>query len=119
MQQSSRPSTEGLPGRQADAHQGSLGIISTSENHPRGSELAVHDCQNVLIELRGDPLGVVIGRFQHILRPIPHAKGYTVFREILLAADHNAYHVGEFAILRQVLDLWPEDNKYLTGTPEE
>ncbi len=48
--------------------------------------------------------------------PIPHAKDYTIFREILLAADHNAYHIGEFAMLRQVLDIWPADNKYLTGT---
>ena len=47
--------------------------------------------------------------------PIPHARGYTVFREILLAADHNAYHIGEFALLRQVMDLWPADNRYLTG----
>ncbi len=39
--------------------------------------------------------------------PIPHAPGYTVLREILLAADHNAYHIGEFAILRQVMSTWP------------
>lgn len=38
---------------------------------------------------------------------LPHAPGYTYLREILLVADHNAYHVGEFAILRQVMDLWP------------
>jgi hypothetical protein len=38
--------------------------------------------------------------------PIPHAPGYTIFREILLVADHNAYHIGEFAILRQVMDTW-------------
>ena len=37
---------------------------------------------------------------------IPHAPGYTYFREILLVADHNAYHIGEFAILRQVMDTW-------------
>jgi leucyl aminopeptidase (aminopeptidase T) len=36
----------------------------------------------------------------------------------LLAADHNAYHLGELAIVRQVLDLWPAGGKYLTGTPE-
>jgi hypothetical protein len=23
-------------------------------------------------------------------------------------ADHNAYHVGEFAILRQVMGTWPQ-----------
>ena len=38
--------------------------------------------------------------------PIPHAPNYTVFREILVVADHNAYHIGEFAILRQVMGTW-------------
>jgi hypothetical protein len=38
---------------------------------------------------------------------IPHAPGYTIFREILVVADHNAYHIGEFAILRQVVGVWP------------
>ena len=37
---------------------------------------------------------------------IPHAKGYTIFREILVVADHNAYHIGEFGILRQVMGTW-------------
>ena len=26
-------------------------------------------------------------------------------------ADHNAYHVGEFAILRQVMGTWPEGHR--------
>jgi hypothetical protein len=51
-----------------------------------------------------------------LFAPLPHAKSYTVFREVLLAADHNAYHIGEFALLRQVLQAWPADNQYLTGT---
>lgn len=37
---------------------------------------------------------------------LPHAEGYTILRELLLVADHNAYHIGEFAILRQVMDTW-------------
>jgi hypothetical protein len=37
---------------------------------------------------------------------IPHAPEYTIFREVLVVSDHNAYHTGEFAILRGVLDLW-------------
>lgn len=41
--------------------------------------------------------------------PIPHAKDYTIFREILVVSDHNAYHIGEFAILRQVMGTWPEN----------
>ena len=38
--------------------------------------------------------------------PIPHAPDYTIVREILVVADHNAYHIGEFAILRQVMGTW-------------
>ncbi len=39
--------------------------------------------------------------------PLPHAVSYNIFREILVVADHNAYHLGEFAILRQVMGTWP------------
>ncbi len=39
--------------------------------------------------------------------PLPYAPQHTYLRELLLVADHNAYHVGEFAILRQVMGLWP------------
>lgn len=37
---------------------------------------------------------------------LPHAPGYSILREILLVADHNAYHLGEFAILRSVMGTW-------------
>ena len=40
---------------------------------------------------------------------LPHAPGYTLLREALLVADHNAYHLGEFAILRQVMGTWPHE----------
>jgi hypothetical protein len=50
-----------------------------------------------------------------LFAPIPHAKAYTIYRELLLVADHNAYHIGEFALLRQALDAWPEHLPYLTG----
>lgn len=39
--------------------------------------------------------------------PIPHGyDGHTILREIMVVADHNAYHIGEFAILRQVVKNW-------------
>ncbi len=53
-----------------------------------------------------------------LFAPIPHARSYTIFREIVLAADHNAYHIGELAVLRQVMNVWPEGRKYLTGKPD-
>lgn len=38
---------------------------------------------------------------------IPHGyQGHNILREILIVADHNAYHIGEFGILRQTMGLW-------------
>ncbi len=39
---------------------------------------------------------------------LPHAPGYNILREILVVSDHNAYHIGEFAIVRQVMGTWPD-----------
>ncbi len=41
------------------------------------------------------------------LAPLQHAPAYTILREVLLVADHNAYHIGEFSILREVMGTWP------------
>jgi DinB superfamily len=43
--------------------------------------------------------------------PIPSTPGHTLMREVRLAADHNAYHTGEFAILRQVMGSWPAQRR--------
>ena len=32
---------------------------------------------------------------------------HTLAREALLVIEHNAYHIGEFAVLRQVAGTWP------------
>jgi hypothetical protein len=49
---------------------------------------------------------LVINPHTDFFASIPHAPDYTIFREVLLVADHNAYHIGEFAILRQVMKTW-------------
>ncbi|MFP4071301.1 MAG: DinB family protein [Desulfovibrionales bacterium] len=36
-----------------------------------------------------------------IVSSLPHAPGYSFLRELLLIADHLAYHTGELAILRR------------------
>jgi hypothetical protein len=38
--------------------------------------------------------------------PLPQTPGHTIVREVRLLANHNSYHVGEFAILRQVMGTW-------------
>ena len=39
---------------------------------------------------------------------IPHGTGQTYLRELLLVADHTAYHVGELVLLRRFLGAWPK-----------
>lgn len=37
---------------------------------------------------------------------IPHGEGRTYLRQLLLAADHNAYHFGQLVQTRRLLDDW-------------
>jgi hypothetical protein len=37
---------------------------------------------------------------------IPHGSGQTYLRELLLVADHSAYHVGQLVAARQALGAW-------------
>ena len=41
-----------------------------------------------------------------LLGDIPHARGVTYLRELLLVADHNAYHVGQIVAVRRLLGAW-------------
>ena len=38
---------------------------------------------------------------------IPHGTGQTYLRELVLVADHNAYHVGQLVAVRRLLGCWP------------
>ena len=37
---------------------------------------------------------------------IPHGDGQTILRQALVAADHNAYHLGQLVLLRRLLAAW-------------
>jgi uncharacterized damage-inducible protein DinB len=37
---------------------------------------------------------------------IAHGTGQTYLRELLLVADHTAYHVGQLVVIRQSLGIW-------------
>jgi DinB superfamily len=37
---------------------------------------------------------------------IPYGDGQTLLREALLAADHNAYHLGQLLIVRKMVGAW-------------
>jgi hypothetical protein len=37
---------------------------------------------------------------------VPQGTGQTYLRELLLVADHNAYHVGQLVLVRRLLGDW-------------
>jgi hypothetical protein len=37
---------------------------------------------------------------------IPHGEGQTILRQVLLTADHNAYHIGQLVLVRKLLGAW-------------
>jgi hypothetical protein len=46
-----------------------------------------------------------------LYKKIPKGTGQTLFREVWVIVDHNAYHIGEFAIMRQVHGTWDKNHK--------
>jgi hypothetical protein len=46
-----------------------------------------------------------------LTKKFTHGTGQTLMREIIVVTDHNAYHIGEFAIMRQVLGAWDKNHK--------
>lgn len=51
---------------------------------------------------------LVLDPAQDLLARLPHGSGQTLLREVLLAADHNAYHLGQLVTVRKALKAWPE-----------
>lgn len=47
-----------------------------------------------------------LGAEADLLARIPHGTGQTYLRELVLVADHNAYHVGQLVMVRRVLGAW-------------
>jgi hypothetical protein len=45
----------------------------------------------------------------YLYKPIRHGQGQTILREVLLVADHNAYHLGQLVTVRRLLNAWSEE----------
>jgi hypothetical protein len=44
-----------------------------------------------------------------LFAPIPYGTGQTILKEILLVADHNAYHLGQVILVRRLLGAWKKN----------
>jgi hypothetical protein len=61
---------------------------------------------------------IVLDPATDLFAPIPasltgdrEARDHTILREARITAAHSAYHLGEFAILRQVMGTWPPNRR--------
>ena len=52
-----------------------------------------------MLKLAADPSTDLFAR-------IPHGDGQTILREVLLVADHSAYHIGQLILVRRLLGAW-------------
>jgi hypothetical protein len=50
---------------------------------------------------------MVLDRTQDLHKPFPWGDGQTLFREVLLVADHTSYHLGQMILVRRALGAWP------------
>lgn len=50
---------------------------------------------------------LVVDPSRDLYAVIPGSRDHNLLREARIDADHNAYHIGEFTVLRQVMDTWP------------
>lgn len=55
-----------------------------------------------LAHLMSDP---TVDIFAEVPNGNQEGNGYPLFRAVLLAIDHNAYHIGEFSILKSIVAL--------------
>lgn len=54
---------------------------------------------------------IIKNRKTDLYKKIPWGEGQNIIREIQTVADHNSYHIGEFAIMRQVMGTWSKGHK--------
>ena len=64
------------------------------------------DAINAFLKDRGEVIKLAKNDRIDLSSVIPHTKEHTYLREILLVADHNAYHLGQIVTVRKLLNDW-------------
>ena len=64
------------------------------------------DSINSFLKDLGEVIKLVENERIDLTSVIPHTKEHTYLREILLVADHNAYHLGQIVTVRKLLNDW-------------
>jgi hypothetical protein len=56
-------------------------------------------------------VAIVADASNDVFATVPSNDQHSLLREVLIVADHNAYHLGELGILRQVTDTWGQEHE--------
>ena len=75
--------------------------------HAEGTPLAWADTTQAFLDDLDKLIRLVESTQTDPFTEFDHAPGYTLLREILLVADHNAHPLGQVIALRRQLGLWP------------
>jgi hypothetical protein len=51
-------------------------------------------------------VGIIKDQSNDLLAPVAFANDATLLRQILMNADHNAYHIGQIVTVRRLLGAW-------------
>ena len=74
------------------------------------SDLSDEAWQGACLEYERDLRGLIAlaqNPAYELTAEIPHGEGRTYLRQLLLVADHSAYHTGQIVSLRRTLGDWP------------
>lgn len=81
-----------------------VGYWPAAQAPPNGN--AWHKSADAFRKDLADIAELISNESTNLFAEIPHGNGQTILREVLLAADHNAYHLGELIVLRRLLGAW-------------
>lgn len=81
---------------------------------PKDKKATAKEWRKAVLDIRKD-----LNKFKKLVRDkkidlFSTVKGggdHNILREVLLACDHNAYHIGEFATWRDIMKTWPKGRK--------
>lgn len=80
----------------------------TKENAPRNPDEWDKTLEKIGVDL-SRMLELIQNSGNDLFLPIPHGTGQTLFREALLLADHNSYHIGQLVDMEKLLGIPVKD----------
>jgi hypothetical protein len=81
---------------------------------PKDAQATKADWEASIAAFRSDLdafVAIIAAETTDLFAGVPSHGEHTTLREALILADHNAYHIGELGILRQVCGAWGQQRR--------